>query len=86
MRLFLSQHEDGNVGKGVIGDEEEREHGDDAFEGAEDEEHGGDGTEKEREFGRAAFVYARDAAEEQAVRAHGVEDARAEELDGIYAT
>ena len=77
LRFFSAQNEERGVGEGVVGDEEEGEHGDDAFEGAEDEEDADDGAEEQGQLRSAAFVDARDGAEEETVVAHGVEDAGA---------
>ena len=70
-------------GEQVVGDEEEGEHGDDALEAENGEGHADEGAEEKAEGGRATLVDARDAAEEEAVAAHGVDDARAHKVQRV---
>ncbi len=57
--------------------------GDDAFELADGEDSKSEGAEEQGDGGRAALVDARDLAEEEAIAAHGVDDACAHQVEGV---
>src|SRR5258708_355276 len=75
--------EEGDEGGHVVGDEEEGEHGDDAFESADGENDADERAEKKRNCGRAALVDARNLVEKEAIAAHGIDDAGAHQVQGV---
>src|ERR1700687_1844229 len=86
--LGAAQDEDGSEGERVVGDEEECQ-GLDYFSellSQHNKKHGNEDAGGERYGGRAAFVDGGGALGEEAVAAHGEEDARGHHVAGVHAT
>jgi hypothetical protein len=84
-RFVHAKEKQGNKREQIVGDEEEGEHGDDAFETEDGKSEADQGAEKQADGGRPALVDARDGTEEEAVAAHGVDYASAHEVKRVEA-
>src|SRR5207245_2530109 len=78
-----AEEEEGDEREHVVGDEEEGQHGDDAFEFADGEDDADEGAEEQGDGGSAAFVHACDLMEEQAVAAHRVDYASSHQMQRV---